>query len=187
MTLPEPRNLIAFVVLVAGAVGSTVLVFQYSDESQPSEKANLSLAYYLNNAELTGTTADGAVLYRIRADRAEQNTADASIEMRAIHLDYGPADGPTWNVRANAGRIPAAAEVIELAGDVRAVSGDVPGGRTEIRTQQLEINPDTMIATTAARVAVLFDGHQLNGTGMEANFKTNRLSLLANVNGKFTP
>jgi len=187
MTLPEPRNLLAFVALVAGAVASTFLVFRNSDDSQVAEKPTLSLAYYLNNAELTGTTEDGAVLYRLRADRAEQNTADASIELQLIDLNYGPAGGPTWNVRANEGRIPAAAEVIELAGDVRAVSGDVPGGRTEIRTQQLDISPDTMLATTGARVAVLFDGHQLNGTGMEANFKTNRLSLLANVNGKFTP
>ncbi|MEE4185529.1 MAG: LPS export ABC transporter periplasmic protein LptC [Gammaproteobacteria bacterium] len=187
MTLPEPRNVLAFVLLLAGAVGSTFLVFRHSEIAEVSEKPTLSLAYYLDNAELTGTTADGSVLYRIRADRAEQNTTDASIEMRAIDLDYGPVGGPTWNVRANAGRIPAAAEVIELAGDVTAVSGDLPGGRTEIRTQQLDIHPDTMLATTPARVAVLFDGHQLNGTGMEANFRTNRLNLLANVNGKFTP
>ena len=187
MTLPEPRTLLVFTLLIAGALASSFLLVTNSDDATVSEKPVLSLAYYLNDAELTGTADDGSVLYRIRAGRAEQNTVDASIEMQSISMNYGPADGLAWDVSADTGRIMAQAEIIELAGNVLAITADQPANRTEIRTQRLDINPDTMRASTPAPVAVLFNGNQLNGTGMEADFKTNRLSLLANVNGKFAP
>jgi len=187
MTWPEPRRLMLYALLLAAALASTLLLIRQSDDTEGAARPALSLAYYLNDAVLTGTAEDGSVLYRIRAKRAEQNPADSSIDLQVIKMDYDPNTGPAWNVRADTGSIPAAADVIDLAGNVYAVSADAAAGRTEIRTQRLAVEPDTMRATTADRVALLFNGNQLNGTGMDADFKANTLSLLANVNGKFTP
>ena len=53
--------------------------------------------------------------------------------------------------------------------------------------QRYERDPETMLASTSRKVTLLFEERKLNATGMEADFATNNLRLLSNVNGKFIP
>lgn len=187
MQAPEPRTALALIVLAAGALFSTYMLISLRGDDVQDKAPELSLAYYLDSAEVTGTAADGSVLYRVKAERAEQDTTDASIAMQEIEMLYGPADGLPWNVRADTGRIPAGSSLLELRGNVTAISGDRHPEQTEIRTPRLDIDHSSMEAWTNDRVTLVFSTQQLNATGLRANFKTNRLRLLANVNGKFTP
>ena len=187
MMLPETRTLFLFMVLAAGAVFSTLLMLSLSEDEQKDNRPELSLAYYLDSAELVGTAADGSVVYQLKTRHAEQNEIDESVELEDIVMTYGPPVGLPWDVRADSGRIPADASIIQLEGNVTAISGAGHPNSTVITTPRMNINPDTMSAITRSPVTVVFEDRRLYSTGMEANFRTNRLKLLSNVNGKFSP
>lgn len=166
---------------------STFIVSElWKVDSKPAH-AELSLAYYLDQAELTGTGPDGKMLFQVWTRRAAQSLGDSSIEMDEVQMVYGPPTALPWKLNANTGRIPADASVIELRGDVVAVSVTEETKPTIIRTQRLDIDPTTRQAKTSHKVILEFDGRIINATGMHANFETNELQLLSNVNGKFLP
>ena len=187
MRTPDPRTLINFAVLLAGAVVTSLILLGTGDDDQRDRRPVLSLAYYLDRAELAGTGPDGELLYQVWTQRAAQSLTDESISLNQVRMKYAAPNTLPWDLKANSGRIPANASIIELRGNVIAVSEDDEDKVTIIRTQQLDIDPATREATTDRKVVVEFDGRRLNATGMLANLETNRLELLSNVNGKFNP
>jgi LPS export ABC transporter protein LptC len=187
MRIAEPKTIFVFILLLAGAGGSTYLASDFWSTDETRAKPELSLAYYLDSAELIGTGEDGEILYQVRAKRAEQTVGDDSVSINDVQMTYGPKQGLPWELSAREGRIPADASIVILMGDVVAVSGDTPETATTIRTQQIAINPHTLIATTQKKVVIEYSGRQINATGMKADFEANRLNLLSNVNGKFIP
>lgn len=186
LSLPEPRTLLSLLLLGAAAAG-TYFIAAESGGGRDRAKPELQLAYYLNSAQLSGTDADGTVLYTVTTRQARQNSETGSIELSEIVMDYGAPRGLPWNVRADRGRIPEDASVIELEGNVVAVSGADHPTPTVITTNTLSIDPATMLADTNDRVTLSFDERLLNARGMQANFETNNLKLLSDVNGKFVP
>ena len=187
MRTPDLRTVVSTLVLAAGAGFSTFLAVTNTDKDPAERAPELQLAYYLNTAELTGTAADGTVIYTLKTRRAQQVSESNSIELTEIMMDYGALEGLPWKVRADRGRIPAGAQIIELEGNVVAVSGNEPPDQTVIKTERLDIEPGTMSASTDKRVRLSFNNRQLNATGLQADFAANNLKLLSNVNGKFTP
>ncbi len=91
------------------------------------------------------------------------------------------------NLQANAGRIPADASIIELTGDVVATTGTETENMTTLRTQRLDIDPETRQAESDEPVSIENNGRVLHATGLRANFESNQLKLLADVNGRFAP
>ena len=91
MRTPEPRTIITFSLLGAGALISSFIIVDLMVEEDRKTKPELSLAYYLDRAELTGTGPDGTVLYQVWTDRAAQSIGDESISLarsttcRSIH------------------------------------------------------------------------------------------------------
>jgi len=187
MNTPEPRTILSLALLLAGAVLSSFIVSGTgSDEKQPS-RPELSMAYYLDQAELIGTGPDGKVLYQVWTQRAFQPVGDSDIELVKVRMLYGPPMELPWELKSNTGRILADSSVIELRGDVVAISATKDTSPTIIRTQRLDIDPSTRQASTNSKVEIEFDERIVNATGMHANFETNEIKLLSNVNGKFIP
>lgn len=187
MTLPAPRTILAFILLLAVALASTYLLSSLREDDETPDEPRLSLAYYLDNARLTGTGQDGSILYQVTTKRAAQPRNQDRIRLQRVRMVYGPPTALPWELRANRGYIPAAADVIELHGNVVAVSVDEGREPMIIRTERLDIEPDTRNATTTDDVILEFEGRQIDATGMQANFETNNLRLLSNVNGRFLP
>jgi len=187
MNTPEPRAILSLVMLLIGAVVSGFIVSDTWKEDSKPARAELSLAYYLDRAELTGTGPDGKMLFQIWARRATQSLSDSSIEMDEVRMVYGPPTALPWEIHADAGRIPADTSIIELTGNVVATSTTDGKSSTVIKTQRLDVNPATRQANTTSKVTIEFDGRTVNAIGMRANFETNELQLLSNVNGKFLP
>jgi LPS export ABC transporter protein LptC len=185
--LPEPRTLISLALLAAGAVGSSLLLLNTGQDKQKPEPPELSLAFYLNKAELTGTGPNGEIVYQVWTEKAAQATGDESIAMDNVRMVYGPPDNIPWKLRANSGSIPASARIIRLSGDVVATAGDGDANQMTIRTQQMDIDPATREASSSSEVAIDYDGRILNAVGMRANLESKQLTLLAEVNGQFTP
>ncbi len=187
ISTPEPRTLMTLLVLVTGAVITTYLAFVDRENDDGERETRLQLAYYLKGAELTGTDADGNVLFTVRTENAQQNISTRSVDLDSIAMEYGGATGLPWRVRADGGRIPNDTSIIELQGNVVVVSGAEHPNPATIRTERLDINPATLQASTDKRVTLTFEDRRLNATGMRADFETNNLQLLSNVHGKFNP
>ncbi len=178
--------LLAFSLLLAGALGSGfVLVASRNDEAKTA-RPELSLAFYLDRAEIAGTGEDGELLYQVWTEKASQPTADSSLDLTRVRMRYGDLEG-SWELKANSARIPAETSMIMLRGNVIAASKDDENNTTVIRTQQLDIDTEAQKANTPRKVVLEFNGTKLNATGMHADFENNRLELLSNVNGKFLP
>jgi len=187
MITPAPRTVVTLLLLLGGALVSTMILLATNDEEEKSSRPELSLAYYLDQAELTGTGPDGELLYQVWTERASQSPSDSSIALERVRMKYSaPGNATPWELKANSGTIPADTSVIALRGNVIAVSKS-SRDNTIIRTQRLNIDPATREATTNRKVIVEFNGRKVNATGMLANLETNRLELLSNVNGKFLP
>ena len=87
------------------------------------------------------------------------------------------------------GRMPPDGRRVQFFDRVVALAGESEesDSRAHIRTDYLEVDPETLVATTDRRVFIDYDGQRINGTGMRLYLEEDRLELLSNVNGKFIP
>ena len=147
----------------------------------------LSQGYYLKQARIFGTSEDGALLYEIRADEAEQ-LADRSIEFANVNIRYSANTDVPWTVDADNAVINPAEPRIRLRGHVTARSPEgFAGNAVEIQSNYLELDPDRFVAETTERVQIRIGSRSLTATGMFASLQENELTLLANVRGTFAP
>jgi len=187
MHTPEPKTFLFLGILLALALLSLFISSEGQGDKDDGWRKALSMAYYLEDAELRSTGPDGKEVFRILARNAAQEPDELGIKLTEVNMIYGPPTALPWDLKADRGYIPEDASVIELHENVVAVSASIDKPTTVIRTQRLDINPATREATTEARVKLDFDGRVINAKGMEANFETNDLKLLSNVSGKFLP
>ena len=177
-----------YTVLAIAALGSWYLTRQkpgYDPAGTPVDPEHRG--FYLKNARILGTASDGALLYEIEADHAEQ-VDDVSIAFTNVRLFYSPDADVPWTVVADSATIRNDQRRVFLSGHVRAV-GEARESQpeTEIRTQYLELDPDGFVAETDERVQVRIGERSLTATGMLASLDEDRLELKSNVSGKFLP
>ncbi len=182
------RNALAFVLLAAAALGSWYLARSSREDGHDAVPyESLYRGYYLKAARILGTGPDGSLLYEIRAEHAEQENDDR-ISFTDVAIDYSPESEVPWKVNADSATIYQNERRVLLRGHVRAISNEgFSGNDTEIRTQYLELDPESYLAETPERVQIRIGARSLTATGMLASLKENRLELKSNVNGKFVP
>lgn len=185
MDLNKPLVLF-FLLICAMASGYLLLIYTAEDEEEVGVP-RLGIGYYMTEAELIGTDDTGYVLYRVSAKSASQGVIDGIIDMEDVRVIYAPRAAIQWDLRATTGRIPANGTIIELAGEVIAVTRDRDVKPTTITTDYLELDTETFIANTRRKVTIDYSTNRVFATGMRAYFKEDRLQLISNVNGKFLP
>ncbi|MBT5890797.1 MAG: LPS export ABC transporter periplasmic protein LptC [Chromatiales bacterium] len=185
----DTRSTVRVVLLALAAGASGFVMLQNNDPEQEENYSppSLGLAYFIKGAEMSGTGKDGKILYRLRADRAEQSTDNDHIDLTNIALTYEPSADVPWDVFADKGKIPQDGKLVELSGNVLILSKDPGKSETSIRTTQINLFPDEKLARTNKKVGIMRDGQQVKGTGMEAHLDTSEVKILSNVNGKFVP
>jgi LPS export ABC transporter protein LptC len=184
----SPRNVFVTVILAAAALGSWYLARQNSgDEDAATAAEPLRRGYYLKSARILGTGPDGTLLYEIQAKHAEQQGED-KIAFTDVLINYSPESDVPWILDADSALISERERLVRLSGHVRAISSEgFSGNETEIRTEYLELDPESYVATTQERVQIRVGARSLTATGMLASLKENQLELQSNVNGKFVP
>ena len=184
----SPRNITVTILLTAAALGSWYLARQNSaEETLDPSVAAIHRGFYLKSARILGTGPDGALLYEIQAKHAEQHGED-QVTLTNVLINYSPASDIPWTVDADSALLSQGERLIRLSGHVRAVSSEgFAGNDTEIRTEYLELDPESYIAATDERVQIRIGARSLTATGMLASFKENQIELKSNVNGKFAP
>ncbi len=182
------REFAGLVILTGAAFGSWYLSRPADDgEVTQTDLQALTQGYYLKQARIFGTADDGALVYEIRADEALQR-GDRSVSFSNVNIRYATTSNVPWSVDADEAVIDPNEPRIRLTGHVTALSREGFGGvDTEIRTNYLELDPDRYLAETDERVQIRIGERSLTATGMRAALQENRLALLSNVSGKFTP
>lgn len=83
--------------------------------------------------------------------------------------------------------MPPGGDILRLSGGVVAVTRENSGSEARILTDYLEIDPRTFVAYTDRKVTIELSGDTILATGMRVFLKEDRLQLIADVTGKFTP
>ena len=108
--------------------------------------------------------------------------------MQNVRISYADSSAVPWTINADEATISDDQQRVNLRGHVSAISNEgFAGQASEIRTQQLDIEPASYRAETDSRVQIRIGSRSLTATGMLALLQDNRLTLKSNVNGKFIP
>jgi lipopolysaccharide export system protein LptC len=182
------RRILGMLLLLGAAFGSWYLSQVLKQQPPPKAAAEVRHeGFYLRSARVLGTNDDGALLYRIEAEYAEQH-GPTDIEFQNVRILYAPAANVPWTLVADKASIGQDEQQVTLTGNVMAVSDEGFAGEvTEIRTQYLEFTPETYVARTNDRVQIRIGSRSLTATGMLALLQENQLRLESNVSGKFVP
>lgn len=182
------RTLVLYAVLIVAAAGSWYIARDPEPPAAASAATEMPYrGFYLKDARILGTGADGALLYELTAERAEQ-TDEHSVRFENVRLHYSPEADVPWTVNADEAVVRDDQRLVTLSGHVRVWSSrseELPP--TEIRTPYLELDPDRFTAETDARVQIRIGERSLTGIGMLASLADDRLELRSNVSGKFFP
>jgi len=185
---PRRTSLGTIMVLAAGAAATTAFVVSLDEPDQSTESGpRLGIGYYMKDAALTGTAEDGRILYRLETREIRQTLGDGTVEMAGVEIRYEPGAQVPWDLSAETGRIPNGGKMIELSGDVVAVTREDGGEPAVIRTDYLQLDAASYVAYTEHKVTIDYGDNRLFATGMRAFLKEDRLQLISNVNGKFLP
>lgn len=182
------RQTIAIVLLLLLAAGSWYLSQKLrNDDREVSSSEMLQSGFYLKSARILGTGEDGRLLYEIDADYAEQQEND-EVELQNVQIQYAADSAVPWTLNADRALVGDQRDHVTLSGHVVAVSNEGFSGEvTEIRTQLLELEPESFRAETDERVQIRIGARSLTATGMLAMLQSNQLHLKSNVSGKFAP
>jgi len=174
--------------LTIGAVISGLLLSRLEDEAAVEpDMPTLGAGYYLDDAELTGTGDDGRILYQVRTRRATEALNDGGVDLEDVHVSYSARDDIPWILTAATGRIPPGGKMLELTGDVVAITSEDGREPATIRTDYLALDPEKFVAQTESKVEIEYSGNRVFATGMRVFLKEDRVQLISNVNGKFLP
>jgi LPS export ABC transporter protein LptC len=182
------RSIFTFVFLTAAAFGSWYLAQSFSTgEVVQTISETGSGGFYLRAARILGTDEAGELLYEIEAEYAEQQE-NRDIELNNVHVKYAAGAEVPWTISADQATITDDRNLLMWPGHVVAISNEGFSGQvTEIRTEKLDIDPNTYKAETDERVQLRIGSRSLTGSGMLALLQENRLELKSNVSGKFVP
>ncbi len=109
------------------------------------------------------------------------------MQLDQVEVQYAPDERVPWTLHADTGRMDADGDMLQLRGNVVAVARSEGGEAATIRTDYLEIDPDSLVAETPRVVNIEYAEGRITATGMRAYLREDRLQLLSNVHGTFAP
>ena len=186
-----------FLILALIAVGALMLFTRTQQMNRGADAARERDApqpgYFMTDASLVQTGPDGLPMYRMRADRIQQNPETLTVRLRHLELDYRVtqpgAPAQQWTLTARQGDMPQNASRIDLSGNVEII-GQPPGADAppvRVRTQKLTIDTEANVASTADRIEILWGNRSASAVGLTADLRTHRIQLKSSVHARFTP
>ncbi|MGD9841468.1 MAG: LPS export ABC transporter periplasmic protein LptC [Steroidobacteraceae bacterium] len=170
---------------IAAALAGYILVSRQAGDELTDVRAPEQPGYYLKQATIIETAADGTPRMKLQAAEIVQNLHDDSISMQQVVLNYRSEDNNPWLLSADQGRLPANSKAIDFSGNVYIRPQDDSQQGTEIRTDTLNIDTENNLATTPGQVEFVMDQQQLTAVGLKYNLKRQTLQLHSQVHGTF--
>ncbi|MFP7722055.1 LPS export ABC transporter periplasmic protein LptC [Lysobacter sp. A3-1-A15] len=167
--------------LVAGAAASGwALWSQRAPQAATPEPGGMP-DYVLNDFELVALNAEGRESFTLEAPRLARDPGVRSMDIETPVFTIPDSSAQdrttgTWVVKSKTGWISADGDELRLRGDVRADS--TGGGKPlAMRSQELNVFPETERATSAVEVTVTEPGFILTGHNLEADLASGNIRL----------
>lgn len=155
-------------------------------EPVASSDAPPQSGYYLKDALITETHADGSMKMRLAARQIEQQPQDGSFVLSEVHADYFRSPDREWTLSARSGFMPGDSHVLNLQGDVELRPANAVDG-TSLRTETMAIDTDKNIAySTDSPVTLRFGQHAMVVNSFTADLSTEKIRL-ETAKGRYEP
>ena len=189
---PAPRTLVKWGVVVVAAAGfaGISLYWSPSGESPPALPPELAdePGAFIEDGTITRYREDGALGYRLRAERISHFDDAGVSTLQAPVLDLHDANQAPWHVASGTGEIrtvsgPAGIDEQRLAlrGDVSLMQDRGGGAFTRIRTEALTVFPDRRRAGSEQAARIETDTVSARAGGFEVDLASGRLALFSST------
>lgn len=134
-------------------------------------------SFYAKDAIVVQTQEDGSPQLRLVADRIEQKSADDSIVLHKVRVDYLQVPGKRWVLTADQGFVPADSRIVNFSGNVELQPSPSPAP-TFLHTDALAIDTERNVAyTTSSPTRMQFGRYTMRVKRAEADLKTEKIKL----------
>lgn len=128
---------------------------------------------------------DGNVHYRVQASHMEHYPYDDHSDLTAPFLQLFSDQQVVWDARAERGRVADGGDTVWLLGRVEIDRPPQSGQRPlRVLTSDLLVKPKADTAETRATAVIESGAYRIEGVGMLANLRENRLDLRSRVRGR---
>lgn len=171
---------LATLLLLAGALLSGwALLKQRGGNTAPATGA-AQPDYILNEFELVALDNQGRESFTLRAPRLARDpnarTLDIQTPLFLIPATEGSTGG-SWEVRSASAWVSEGGDEIRLRGEVQADSTDNSGRPVTMRTEQLNVFPESKRASSPVKVTLTQPGLIMTGRELEADLGRNHITL----------
>lgn len=178
------RSLLA-TIIIAIALAGYFLTSSKNNKSPNELQAPAQPGYYLKQATLVETGADGNARIKLQATQVHQNVEDETINLQEVSVKFKSEDGTPWVLTANQGTVPDKSNTVQFKGNVLIRTEDNELQRPKIYAAALNIDTERSIASTPEAVDFVMDQQHISGVGLEYDIKHQKLRLRSQVYGKF--
>jgi lipopolysaccharide export system protein LptC len=179
------KQLLLFTALLAGAAVSGWLLQGegvLTDQPAPSP---VGADLFVNDMDLKIIGEDGNVHYRVQASRLDHFPYDDHSELTDPFLQVFSQQRAVWDARSERGRVADQGDTVWLLGRVVINRPPYAAQRAiNVVTSDLVVKPQADTAETAATAVIQSGAYRIEGVGMLANFRENRLDLRSRVRGR---
>jgi len=179
------RQLLLFSALLTGAAVSGWLLQGQdilADRPAPSPRGP---DLFVNGMDVSILGEDGHVHYRVQASRLDHYPYDDHAELTNPSMEVFGDQQPVWNARSEHGRVADQGDTVWLLGRVEIHRPPQAGQRPlRVVTRDLLVKPQADTAETVAAAVIESGAYRIEGVGMLANIRENRLDLRSRVRGR---
>jgi lipopolysaccharide export system protein LptC len=153
-----------------------------TDQAPPSPRGP---DLFVDNMDLKIIGEDGNVHYRIQASRLDHFPYDDHSDLKSPFIQVFSQQQPVWDARSENGRVTDKGDTVWLLG--RAVinrSQNDDQQAINVVTSDVVVKPQEDTAVTDSKAVITSGRYRIEGVGMLANFRENRLDLRSQVRGR---
>jgi lipopolysaccharide export system protein LptC len=143
--------------------------------------------FVLHDFEIVALDKQGKEAFVLRAPELARNPDDRTLSIATPLFLIPNKEGARWHLRSKTGWVAADNSEIRLRGKVVATSPPGDSRPSTMKTEQLNVFPDTDKASSPVLVTVTNPASTMQGTGMRADLATNRIQLLSKVRMSYEP
>lgn len=182
------RPLLFSAILLGVAVVAGLAVWQMRPKAKPLSPGLARSDYILHDFELTSLDSEGKESFSVAAPYLERDPGGKSLSIRLPRFSFPDRKQGRWLATSNSAWVAEKGVEVRLIDKVHLVGPPSPRGEhTRFDTARLQIFPKQDLATSQEPVTVTRADSILQGTGLRADMKSNRIQLLANVKGRYAP
>lgn len=152
------------------------------DQASPSPRGP---DLFVNGMDLKIIGEDGNVQYRVRASRMEHFPYDDHSDLTDPFMQVFSQQQAIWDARSERGRVADQGDTVWLLGRAVINRPQLADQRAlNVVTSDLMVKPKADTAETTAATVIQSGAYRIEGVGMLANFRENRLDLHSQVRGR---